>query len=197
MEKESSNQGTNFLLILIIAILIFGSGAVVGFFTTLFWIIAGIAVVIGIIWIIFQIPSVVKEGIEEQKIAYKKHPIGIILSLIVIAVAIFIWLLSREGTHSSRTNNPENLLQQTNSIDYQSLRGYAFPEVNRSAFTESCIKEAGSELAGVSRSYCLCLLNYLELNYSFKEFLNVEQEYLRTGEFPPPFTAAVNSCVDN
>lgn len=197
------NSNGQLVLWLILAVLLFGSGAVLGFFSALFWIIVVIAIIIGIIWFLAQTPKVAIEIVEEQKAAYRKHPVGVIISFIILGVLIIFWLASTQGNHSAEVSNTGTLMQyqQTNQqptikkIDYQSMKGYTFPEINRSAFKQNCVKEAGSELAAISQSYCSCLLKYFELNYSFKEFLGIEQQYIKTGKFPPDVTIAINRCV--
>lgn len=81
-----TNSGTNTLLLLILAVLLFGSGAVLGFFSVLFWIIVGLILIIAVIWFIFQTPKIVSGVVEEQRAAYIKHPIGILFSLIILAI---------------------------------------------------------------------------------------------------------------
>lgn len=186
------------VLWLILAVLLFGSGAVLGFFSTLFWIIVVISILGVVLWILFQTPRITKELVDEQKEAYRKHPVGVVFSFIIIAGFIIFWLITKQQNDSSGISTTEKLLkgQQTKTVDYQSLKGYAFPQVNRTAFTQSCIKEAGPEAAGISKAYCSCILIYIELNYSFKEFLRIEQEYLKTKKFPPDITAAINNCVN-
>lgn len=193
------NSNGQLVLWLILAVLLFGSGAVLGFFSTLFWIIVVISLICVGIWFIYQTPRITSELVEEQKAAYRKHPLGVILSFIIIGVLIIFWLMSTQGSNSSNVSNTVELPQyqqtRTQVVDYQSLKGYTFPEANRTAFKQSCVREAGSELAGISQSYCSCLLKYFELNYSFKEFLNIEKQYLKTGQFPPDVVVAANSCI--
>lgn len=98
-------------------------------------------------------------------------------------------------TYQNYDNGSTSNTTPQKQIDYQSVKGYAFPEINQSAFKQSCIKEAGPEAAGISQAYCSCILKYIELNYSFKEFLRIEQEYLKTNKFPQDIVAAMSKCV--
>jgi hypothetical protein len=186
------------VLWLILAVLLFGSGAVLGFFSTLFWIIVVLTILGVILWILFQTPRVTKELVEEQKQAYRKNPVGVVISFIVIAVVIILWLVTRQQNSSTEISNTRDVTyqQQVGTIDYQSTKGYTFPEANRTVFKQNCIKEAGQELAGYSQSYCSCALNYLELNYSFKEFLNMEQAYVKTKQLPQGMVDAGTVCLN-
>lgn len=204
---------TNFLLVLIVCILLFGAGSVLGFFSIIFWLLVGISIVAGIIWLIKQTPTIVKEEIEEQKIAFKKHPNAVIVVIFFVVGFFLLWLIAYVSKEQGSINpyptkqNTNNYVpgltttevssqSQTEKVDYQSKKGYAFPIANRNEFIQSCVKDAGSELKTVSSEYCTCALKYLELNYSFNELKSMEQEYIKTNKLPKGLTDAFTTCLN-
>lgn len=189
------------VLWLILAVLLFGSGAVLGFFSALFWTIVILVMIALVIWILIRTPRVAKEVtqelIEEQKVEYRKRPLKVIFTYIFFIIIIAFWLLSKLSNNSIETGSTELYGQNQDKklFDSQSIKGYSYPEVNRNVFLQNCVKEAGQELAGISQAYCSCALNYLESNYSFKEFIKIEQAYSKTNQIPQPMSDAMQYCV--
>jgi len=126
---------------LILAVLLFGSGAVLGFFSTIFWIIVAIVVIIGLIWFIVFLPKIgkeiIREEIEETKLGFKKHPIYASIFWIIAAV-FFIWLMVAWLSQSNSRNeiNIQPVIQEGSSnkkLDYQKAReaGYSDKEIEQ------------------------------------------------------------------
>lgn len=64
-------MNTNFLLLIIVAVLLFGASAVLGFFELLFWLFVLALVIFAVIWIISQMHKAVEETISEEKETFK------------------------------------------------------------------------------------------------------------------------------
>lgn len=186
-----SNSETNTLLILILAVLLFGSGAVLGFFSTVFWIIVAVVIVIGLIWFIYQTPKIVSGVVEEQKVAYRKHPIGVILSFIIIVVVIIFWLISTQGNLSSNTSNTGgtgNLLQyQQPPTSVSKVNEY--PPEKRQAFMKSCLITKGA-----NQAYCSCALTYFETTFTIEEVHQLNLKYQESGVMPDELKAGFYFC---
>jgi len=67
--------------------------------------------------------------------------------------------------------------------------GRDYPAAVRENFTDACLG------GGAADDYCSCALDAIEAEYTFREYLDLEREYARTGEFPPEmFEAVERSC---
>lgn len=83
--------------LLILAVLLFGVGAVLGFLDSLIWLILAILVICFIIWLISKIPSIATNVIEDQKEAYKEHPTGVIISTIMLVIFVILLFIYRDS----------------------------------------------------------------------------------------------------
>src|SRR5215217_3676134 len=82
---------------LILAVLLFGSGAVLGLFSWIFWIIVAVAGLVLVIWFVASLPrmgkSIVEEDIEATKKAYRNHPTLTAVFWALLAL-FFVWLIT-------------------------------------------------------------------------------------------------------
>lgn len=196
----SNNSESTLLLYLILAVLLFGSGAVLGFFSTLFWIIVIIAIIIGGIWFLSQMPKAIKEvakgEVDELKEGYSKFksdPLGFKKHRIYapifwgICLIIFLWLII------SLTTQSDNEIK-VNTQSFPQMVKNKFPEENRDLFLKNCIKSTdGVQNAEI---YCSCALENIEANYTLSQFAQMEAAYTRTNSLPEGLKNAFEQCIN-
>ncbi len=190
-------------LLIIIAILLFGSGAVLGFFSTIFWIIVAIAVIIGLIWFIFSLPKMGKEGVKEIKLGYKKHPIYATLFW-GSCLIFFLWLIIAWMTQSSNKTNGNNatpiFYNSTSTNQGTSINTHAtstqtldsFKTSYQREFIKSCESVAGG--TNVNSLLCTCVASYMVTNYNNVQLTGISAKGKISGKVPQEITNAVNSC---
>ena len=200
----NNNSESTLLLYLILAVLLFGSGAVLGFFSTLFWIIVIIAIIIGGIWFLSQMPRAIKEVAKEEvnefkgeyrkfksdPLGFKKHPIYAPIFW-GICLIIFLWLIISLMTQS---DNKTKVNTQSLDISTPQIVKNKFPEENRNLFLKNCIKSAD----GVqnAETYCSCALENIEANYTLSQFAQMEATYTRTNSLPEGLKNAFEQCIN-
>jgi hypothetical protein len=101
----------------------------------------------------------------------------VLAALLLGAGVLTAALLPSEGENSSATDSSEP-------------SGNEYPEVVRENFLEGC--EGGPR--GGSRSFCACLLNDLQDNVSYSEFVRLDQAVRPQGPQPPQLQSAVAEC---
>ena len=178
--------------------MLFGAGAVLGFFSTLFWIIVGVTLIIGLLLFIRFIPN----------------------TFFYILVVIFLFWLIFASSHQSNNNSVVNLnqpqisptIQQEEIINYKKFdaegaradgytseqiqeylaqhpNAHVYPEDNRNLFLTNCYKTSENNTKS-----CNCLLNYFEARYSLDEFAQIDAEYAKNQK-SEIITKAVQYCA--
>lgn len=196
----NNNSESTLLLYLILAVLLFGSGAVLGFFSTLFWIIVILAIIIGGIWFLIQMPKAIKEVAKEEvdefkegyskfksdPLGFKKHPVYAPIFW-GICLIIFLWLII------SLTTQSDNEIK-VNTQSFPQMVKNKFPEENRNLFLKNCIQSAdGIQNA---ETYCSCALENIEANYTLSQFAQMEATYTRTNSLPEGLKNAFEQCIN-
>lgn len=210
------------LLLIIIAILLFGSGVVLGFFSTIFWIIVAITVIAGLIWFVVSLPKIGKDIVQDEvntiKKGYQKHPTYTVIFWI-IGIIFFLWLIIAWRNQSSNatvidtqfqpyisTTPQEEVKQYEMNLEKARAAGatdeqiqevlqsrpdvHVYPDINRDAFLTNCYKESENNITA-----CTCLLAYFEARYTIDEFLQIEDEYVKTQKYPEAMINAMQYCV--
>lgn len=106
------------------------------------------------------------------------------VALLALVCILAITFLGRSASSKFEAIDPSG----TPVSGASSGTGRDYPIEVRSNFLASCA-------ANGSAAACSCALERIEEQYTFEEFLDVEQDFRRTGTFPPAMLSAVASCA--
>lgn len=199
---------TNVLLFLILVVLLFGAGTVMGFFSTVFWIVFWISIAI----LVWKISAITIEDEKKQiKEGFDKHPY-IAMTFWAFALAFLIFVVGSYIVDFSTDSNPvdnsgvkvtplnTNTVQTKQHIDEKNTQivSYQYPNNVRSQFLTSC-NENATDLdidTELITGYCRCSLNFIQERYSFEEFAKAEIQYVQTGQLPELMVESAEYCLN-